>query len=176
MYPGAARSAALIDPRRRDVLADANWTTRRSATAASCRLAPARVQRASARRWARRRPASARGRCGRRRGGGGATATITSRCARQLQDLAGIDPVRIFDDVGVEPIDLGPQERIAEIGLAMSQSVSPRLTVCVAGHRRRGLLRGERMTGAPTAMAKCGKSDDADRELRAVDCGRAARA
>ena len=32
-----------------------------------------------------------------------------------LQKLAGIDPVRIFDDVGVDPVDLGPQEGIGEI-------------------------------------------------------------
>ena len=36
---------------------------------------------------------------------------------REAQHLAGIDPVRILHDVGVEAVDLGPQERVTEIRL-----------------------------------------------------------
>ena len=63
--------------------------------------------------------------------------------AGQLQHLTRIDPVRILDDIGVEPVDLRPEKRVAEISLAMSQSVSPRLTVCVLGSGARRLLAGK---------------------------------
>ena len=39
------------------------------------------------------------------------------RVAGQLEDLAGIDPVRILDLVRVQPVDLRPEVRIAEVGL-----------------------------------------------------------
>ena len=35
----------------------------------------------------------------------------------EIENLTGIDPVRVFDDSGVETVDLGPEQRIIEIHL-----------------------------------------------------------
>jgi hypothetical protein len=37
--------------------------------------------------------------------------------SRKPEHFAGIDPVRILDDVSIQPIDLRPKERITEVQL-----------------------------------------------------------
>ena len=87
------------------------------------------------------------------------------------QDLAGIDPVRILDNVAIEPIDLRPEEGIPEILLRqVPEIIAPHNRVCA---RLGGFLGFERLrcqhTGnqrkrdASVKSAHCNRMDDAAR-------------
>src|SRR5262249_1564601 len=49
--------------------------------------------------------------------GGGGVPPRQDRHFGQVQDLTRIDPMRVFDDGGVEAVDLGPEEWVVEIHL-----------------------------------------------------------
>src|SRR5437879_2862632 len=60
----------------------------------------------------------------------------------EVQHLARIDPVRVFHHRSVQPVDLGPEERIAEVQLRdRPEGLTPRDDVAL-GHLPRGGRRG----------------------------------
>src|SRR6266487_226365 len=69
------------------------------------------------------------------------------RHLREIQDLTGIDPVRVFDDGGIEAVDLRPQERVVEIhlrdgpeGLTARNGMTGGDLALKSGGRLRGVL------------------------------------
>ena len=74
-----------------------------------------------------------------------------------MQNLTGINPVRVLDDVGVQPVDFRPQERIVEIMLReVPQRVALRTVWVWAG------------SGAPhRAGGRCRRDED-----QGIDCTR----
>ena len=89
-----------------------------------------------------------------RRGG------IRRRLARKGQNLARIDPVRILDDGRVEPVDLGPEQRVGEVKL---------------GDRPERLPAGDRVCGRELSRL-CGCGVRGVLRAGGVDVGRVLRA
>ena len=90
----------------------------------------------------------------------------------EAQHLARIDPVRIFDHAGVQPVDVGPEERIVAIvageipeRVALAHGVglraqAPAPTRRAVGRRARGRARPAKSSG--TNAASGSPSDGAD--------------
>ena len=98
-----------------------------------------------------------------RHGGDGVTALRHRDDVGKIQNLTGIDPVGILDHVGVEPIDLRPQQRVVEIHL---RDGPQRLTACdgMAGGKLflggGGRLRRILLGGVPMLRGVLRRQDD----------------